>query len=119
MDTTGATLTAPLIQPTNRDGVYRARSDSGNGTYLCSPVGAGWCECPAAQYARDGKPCKHVERAHSFVADALRARAKARGIVVLAGPSSAEMLGDDRELDLYGPAEHCGLDECDCEDYAG
>jgi hypothetical protein len=99
MNTTGTTLTAPAIQPTNREGVYRAQSDSGSGSYLCSPVGAGWCQCAAG--AR-GRACKHVERARSFVADTLRAQAAARGIRVLAGASEAELLGEDRELDLYG-----------------
>src|ERR1700683_272837 len=101
MNTTGTTLTAPAIAPTNREGVYRARSDSGNGTYLCSPVGAGWCECPAG--AR-GRACKHVERARSFVADALRVSAAKRGIVVLRG-ASGELLAPDVEVDLYGPAD--------------
>jgi hypothetical protein len=116
MNTTGTTLAAPAIQTTNREGVYRAQSDSGSGSYLCSPVGAGWCQCPAGER---GRACKHVERARSSVADALRAQAAARGIRVLAGASEVEMLGADVETDVYGPAQDCGLDECDCEDYAG
>jgi hypothetical protein len=36
-------------------------------------------------------------------ADALRAQAKARGIVVLRG-EAGELLAPDVELDLYGPA---------------
>jgi hypothetical protein len=52
------------------------------------------------------------------VLDTLRADAAKRGIVVLRGPSPLEMLGSPEETDLYGPAEHCGLDECDCGDYA-
>lgn len=119
MNTTGGTLTAPAIAPTNRANVYRAQGSKPGTSYLCSPVAEGWCTCPAAQYARDGKPCKHVERARSFVADEQRADAKARNVVVLRGASGAELLGDDVETDLYGPAEHCGLDGCDCEDYAG
>ena len=103
MNTTGTTLTAPAIQPTNREGVYRARSDSGRGSYLCSPVGDGWCLCPAGER---GKACKHVERARHFVADALRARAAAMGIRVLAGHSEAEPVGADAPAgDLYGPAD--------------
>ena len=37
--------------------------------------------------------------------------------MVLRGPSDVEMTGSDVETDLYGPAEHCGLTECDCADY--
>jgi hypothetical protein len=108
MNTTGTTLTAPAITPTNRDGVYLAQGSNG-ATYLCSPVGAGWCYCPAAQYARDGRPCKHVERARHYVADTLRARAAAMGIRVLAGRSEAEPVGADAPAgDLYGPAEEEG-----------
>jgi hypothetical protein len=29
------------------------------------------------------------------------------------------MPGSGEETDAYGPAQDCGLDECDCEDYAG
>jgi hypothetical protein len=100
MNTTGTTLTAPAIAPTNREGVYLAQGSNG-ATYLGSPVGAGWCYCPAAQHARDGKPCKHVERARSFVADEVRAQAKARGVVVLRG-EAGELLAPDFETDLYG-----------------
>jgi hypothetical protein len=101
MNTTGNTLTAPAIQPTNREGVYRARSDSGRGSYLCSPVGDGWCLCAAGER---GKACKHVERARHFVADALREQAAKRGIVVLRG-QAGELLAPDFEVDLYGPAD--------------
>jgi hypothetical protein len=100
------------LTDTNRPGVYRATSSDGKRSYLCS---AQFCYCHAGER---GNACYHRLAAQVETARQVRESAKARGVVVLAGPSGAEMLGDDRELDLYGPAEHCGLDECDCEDYA-
>jgi hypothetical protein len=106
-----ALVAAGGLTATNRPGVYRATSSDG-GTYVCTAQGV--CGCEAA---RRGKGCKHVLAAQIAVADAQRERAAARGIRVLAGPSG-ELLAPDFEVDLYGPAEHCGLDECDCADYA-
>ena len=105
-----ALLAAGGISRTNREGVYRAQSSSG-GSYLCS---ATWCQCEAADR---GNACKHREGVKLKVCEQVRAQAAERGIVVLRGASGAELLGDDTELDLYGPAEHCGLDECDCAEF--
>ena len=128
MNTTGDTLTTCTttllakaqaliasggLAATNQPGVYRATSSDGLTTYLCSPR---FCFCAAGER---GNACKHRLAAQVLVADEQRAQAAKRGIVVLRGASGAELLGDDRETDLYGPAEHCGLDECDCADYAG
>jgi hypothetical protein len=101
------------LAATNRPGVYRATSSDGTGSYVCTAQGVCCCEA-----ARRGNACKHVLAAQIAVADAQRERAAARGVVVLRG-EPGELLAPDVELDLYGPAEHCGLDECDCEDYAG
>ena len=126
MNTTGATLTTCTttllakaqaliasggLAATNRPGVYRALSSDGVSTWLCS---AQWCYCPAGEH---GNACKHRLAAQVAVADEQRAQAAKRNIVVLRGASGAELLGGDTETDLYGPAEHCGLDECDCAEY--
>jgi hypothetical protein len=87
------------LHATNRQGVYRALSSDGVTTYLC---GADFCFCAAGER---GSACCHVLAAQVAVADAVRAQAAARGIRVLRGQSQAELLGEDRELDLYGPAE--------------
>lgn len=100
------------LHATNRQGVYRALSSDGVTTYLC---GTDFCFCPAGER---GNACKHRLAAQVAVADAVRAQAAARGIRVLAGASEVEMLGADVETDVYGPAQDCGLDECDCADYA-
>lgn len=100
------------LQPTSREGVWKAASSDGTRTYACSAQGL--CSCKAANR---GNACKHVEACKLAVCEQVRAQAKARNIVVLRGASGAELLGDDEETDLYGPAEHCGLDECDCADY--
>lgn len=93
-----ALLAAGGIQPTNRDGVYRAQSSSG-GSYLCS---ATWCQCEAADR---GNACKHREGVKLKVCEQVRAQAAKRNIVVLRGASDVEMTGSDVETDLYGPAE--------------
>jgi hypothetical protein len=112
MNTTGTTLTtaspAPMakaaallasggVQPTNRDGVWKARSSDGKSWYLCSPSG-NWCYCPARVSA-----CCHIEAARMAVCEQLRARAAAMGIRVLLGHSGAEPVGADAPAgDLYG-----------------
>ena len=87
------------LAATNRPGVYRATSSDGTGSYVCTAQGV--CGCEAA---RRGKGCKHVLAAQIAVADAQRARATARGIVVLRG-EPGELLAPDFETDLYGPAD--------------
>ena len=86
------------IKPTNRDNAYRVRSSNG-GSYLVLTEAAGNCECAAGQR---GNACCHVLAARLYVSDRLREQAAKRNIVVLRGPSQAEMLGADLELDLYG-----------------
>jgi hypothetical protein len=83
------------LAATDRPGVYRATSSDGKRSYLCS---AQFCFCPAGER---GQSCKHRLAAQVKVADAQRARAAARGIVVLHG-EPGELLAPDRELDLYG-----------------
>ena len=51
---------------------------------------------------------------------AVKTRAAQMGITVgKTTPPGAPIGADAEPGDLYGPAQDCGLDECDCAEYAG